>query len=115
MDVNQESPMRVHNLIADLPDDVARLMPRRAPFIALVDDVMTPAECEALVARIEALSPAFAPITTMHGLRRAPDVRNNDRVMFDDVLPAADLSRGPADRPGPDVRRGRPGRAGGAE
>jgi prolyl 4-hydroxylase len=49
-----------------------------------VPGVLSPAECRALIARIEALGPAEAPITTHHGFVRRPDIRNNDRVMFDD-------------------------------
>ncbi len=63
----------------------------RAPFTLLVDDVLAPAECDALVQRIDALSPAAAPITTARGFVMRPDIRNNERVMFDDVAMAARL------------------------
>jgi predicted 2-oxoglutarate/Fe(II)-dependent dioxygenase YbiX len=56
-----------------------------------VGDVLSPSECDALIQRIEALGPAPAPITTARGFVMAPSVRNNDRVMFDDVALAAKL------------------------
>jgi prolyl 4-hydroxylase len=57
----------------------------RAPFTLLVDDVLTSGECEELIARIDGLSPAVAPITTHRGFELRPDIRNNERVVFDDV------------------------------
>ena len=65
----------------------------RAPFTLLVDDVLAPAECEALMRRIDASSPAVAPITTGRGFEMRPDIRNNERVIFDDVALAADVFR----------------------
>lgn len=56
-----------------------------------VPDVLSAAECDALIARIEALGPQPAPITTARGFVMAPSVRNNDRVMFDDASLAAKL------------------------
>lgn len=64
---------------------------RRAPLTLLLDHVLTAAESEALLARIESLSPAAAPITTARGFEMRPDVRNNERVMFDDPALAAAL------------------------
>lgn len=49
-----------------------------------VPGVLSAAQCAGLIARIETLGPADAPITTHRGFERRPDVRNNDRVMFDD-------------------------------
>lgn len=63
----------------------------RAPFTLLIDHVLSAAECAALVARIESLSPAAAPITTARGFVMAPNVRNNERVIFDDVELAKDI------------------------
>ncbi|MBL8952410.1 MAG: 2OG-Fe(II) oxygenase, partial [Myxococcaceae bacterium] len=60
-------------------------------FVVLLDDVLSATECDALVQRIDGLSPAAAPITTARGFELRPDVRNNERVMFDDVALAADL------------------------
>lgn len=65
----------------------------RAPFTLLVDDVLSAAECDRLVQRIDSLSPAAAPITTARGFEMRPDVRNNERVIFDDVELAAALYR----------------------
>jgi hypothetical protein len=65
----------------------------RAPFTLLVDDVLSAAECDALVRRIDGLSPAVAPITTAAGFVMRPDVRNNERVIFDDVELAAEVYR----------------------
>ena len=61
------------------------------PVVFTVDGVMTPAECAALVARIEAMGPEAAPITTPRGFVMRPDIRNNTRVMFDDHALASDL------------------------
>ena len=79
--------MEVRHLI----DQADPFFLRRAPFIAVVDDVLSAAECETLIGRIESLSPCFAPITTSRGFVDRPDIRNNDRVIFDDVALAADL------------------------
>jgi hypothetical protein len=61
----------------------------RVPHIAVVHDVLSEAECEALIRRIDSLGPAIAPITTGSGFVVRPDVRNNERVMFDDPELAA--------------------------
>jgi prolyl 4-hydroxylase len=50
-----------------------------------VPGVLSPGECAALIDRIETLEPAEAPITVAGGFVRRTDVRNNDRVMFDDT------------------------------
>lgn len=54
-----------------------------------VDGVLSPGECAAMIARIDALGPTAAPITTARGPQMRPDVRNNERVMFDDPELAA--------------------------
>jgi hypothetical protein len=54
-------------------------------------DVMSPAECAAAIARIEALGPTDAPITTFSGAVMRPDIRNNQRVIFDDPALADQL------------------------
>lgn len=56
-----------------------------------VDDVFTPAECDALFARASRVGFAPAPITTGRGFVMRPDVRNNARAMLDDHAIAADL------------------------
>ncbi len=56
-----------------------------------VPDVLPPELCALHIARIEAAAPAPAPITTARGAVMRPDIRNNDRVVFDDPETAADL------------------------
>jgi predicted 2-oxoglutarate/Fe(II)-dependent dioxygenase YbiX len=56
-----------------------------APFAWTVDDVLTPEECQAMIARIEAEGPEAAPISTAAGFVMNTNVRNNGRVMFDDA------------------------------
>ncbi len=58
-----------------------------------VRDVLSRDECSALVARIEATGCVPAPITTGGGFVMRPDIRNNTRVILDDVALAADLFR----------------------
>ena len=64
----------------------------RPPFIAVVREFLSGSECAQLVERIESLRPGAAPIT-MGGGRQAivPDIRNNERVMFEDVSLAGSL------------------------
>lgn len=62
-----------------------------APLVFTVADVLTGDECAAIIARAEALGPADAPITTARGFVMRPDIRNNTRVIFDDVELAARL------------------------
>src|SRR5262245_13947207 len=83
------SSMRLRKVLEEATTGEADVIRSRMPFIALVDDVLSADECRALVDRIESLSPTFAPITTLRGFENRPDLRNNDRVMFDD----ADLAR----------------------
>lgn len=61
------------------------------PLVFTVEDVMSTEECAQMVARFEALGPSAAPITTSRGFVHAPKIRNNSRVMFDDVALAAEL------------------------
>jgi prolyl 4-hydroxylase len=60
-----------------------------APIAWTVPDVLDAAACAAVVARIDALGPEAAPITTPGGFEMRPDIRNNRRVIFDDVELAA--------------------------
>ncbi|HEY0252061.1 MAG TPA: 2OG-Fe(II) oxygenase [Kofleriaceae bacterium] len=55
-----------------------------APLVFDLDAVMNATECDDMIARIEALNPTLAPISLAHGFVEQPDVRNNERVMFDD-------------------------------
>lgn len=59
------------------------------PLSFTVDDVLSPEECEHLIARIEAASPQAAPVSLPGGPVMRPDIRNNTRVMFDDEAIAA--------------------------
>ena len=63
----------------------------RNPLVVTVDDLLSPAECAELIARIEAAGPTAAPITTNSGFVMRPDIRNNTRVMFDDLALARTL------------------------
>src|SRR2546428_4433824 len=62
-----------------------------APVVFTIDNVLSPVECRALVARIDALGPTVAPITTSRGPEMRTDIRNNLRVIFDDVELAREL------------------------
>jgi glycine/D-amino acid oxidase-like deaminating enzyme len=59
------------------------------PFVRVVDRFLDEATCDALKARITALSPALAPISAAEGMVVRTDIRNNERAVFDDV-PLAD-------------------------
>ncbi|MDP1826410.1 MAG: 2OG-Fe(II) oxygenase [Archangium sp.] len=78
------------NAIRVLPDPAEELDSRN-PLVVTVEGVLSPAECTALIARIEAAGPTDAPITTSRGFEMRPDIRNNTRVMFDDPALAAVL------------------------
>jgi hypothetical protein len=56
-----------------------------APLVFTVDRVLSADECAALIERIDALGPTVAPISTPRGFVMNEDVRNNTRVIFDDV------------------------------
>jgi predicted 2-oxoglutarate/Fe(II)-dependent dioxygenase YbiX len=62
-----------------------------APMVFTVAEVMSAAECRDQIARAEQVGFAAAPITTGAGFVMRPDIRNNERVMFDDVGLAAEL------------------------
>jgi len=62
-----------------------------SPLVFTIDNVLALSECAALIARIEELGPAAAPITTSQGFVMAPEVRNNTRVMFEDERLAREL------------------------
>ncbi len=53
--------------------------------IGIVPDFLTAQECEQLITWTEAIGYEAAPITTNYGFEMRPDVRNNTRVIVDDV------------------------------
>ena len=53
-------------------------------YIVEVADLLSSQECSELIEKIEALEPEIAPINTARGTLVNPDVRNNERVIFDD-------------------------------
>src|SRR4051794_13433292 len=63
------------------------------PQVFTVAGLLTPAECDEYVALSESIGYDAAPITTMHGPVMNPAVRNNERVMLDDVRRGQDLWR----------------------
>ncbi len=63
----------------------------RVPYVAFVENALSPEVCDSLVRRVEANSPAVAPITVAGGFVMNTNVRNNERVIFDDAALAADL------------------------
>ena len=63
----------------------------RAPLVFTVPDVLLASECEDVVGKVEEAGFDAAPITTAAGFVMRPDIRNNTRVMFDDVDLAAEL------------------------
>lgn len=54
------------------------------PYIIKVPGLLTQDECRALIAKIEELGPELAPIITNTGIAVRTEVRNNERVIFDD-------------------------------
>ncbi len=54
------------------------------PLYFTVDDVLSAAECDAMIARIETSSPKLATINAPEGVVEDTRIRNNTRVMFDD-------------------------------
>jgi prolyl 4-hydroxylase len=60
-----------------------------APLTLTAEGLLTEAEAEALIARIDAANPTVAPITTAQGPVMDTDLRNNERVIFDDPALAA--------------------------
>ncbi|MFP2906148.1 prolyl hydroxylase family protein [Pyxidicoccus sp. 3LFB2] len=61
------------------------------PLLITVANLLSAEECRALIERIEREGPTAAPITTGAGFVMRPDIRNNTRVMFDDVALATTL------------------------
>jgi hypothetical protein len=59
--------------------------------IFLIRDFLSPEECQHHITRTEAAGYGDAPISTGGGFVIRKDMRNNDRVMIDDVPLAAEL------------------------
>jgi prolyl 4-hydroxylase len=89
--------MQVHDPLAALPVHDALTAARlsagrwRLPWVRVVDGFLDDDASDALRERITALAPAAAPVTTFRGAVMRPDIRNNERVIFDDVELAAQL------------------------
>ena len=62
-----------------------------SPLVWTVEPFFSQQECAALIARFEAIGFGEAPINVGGGFERRPEVRNNERVMFDDVPLAESL------------------------
>ena len=62
-----------------------------APLVFTVADVLGHEECAHMRARIDELGPEDAPITTARGYVMNKNIRNNRRVIIDDVALARDL------------------------
>ncbi|MFK7768373.1 MAG: 2OG-Fe(II) oxygenase [Mariniblastus sp.] len=61
------------------------------PYILKIHELLSPSECAELIQRIEDLDPKTATINSAGGTKVNLDVRNNDRVIFDDQALADDL------------------------
>jgi len=53
-------------------------------YIVELAQILTPSECAELIAKIESLNPTLATINTATGTKVNTNVRNNERVIFDD-------------------------------
>lgn len=56
----------------------------KQPYIIKIPGVLSLEECAQLIERIESMEPEIATVNTHSGARVKPDVRNNDRVIFED-------------------------------
>lgn len=54
------------------------------PYIIKAPHILSKAECAGLIERIEALKPEIATVNSISGTKINRDIRNNDRVIFDD-------------------------------
>lgn len=61
------------------------------PSIIEIPGLLSLEECTVLIDKIETLGPVIAPINGLSGFEVRTDVRNNERVMFDDVAFASTL------------------------
>jgi hypothetical protein len=70
----------------------------RAKNIGTIDAFLTAAECDQYIAWGESNGFEEAPVTTARGMVMMKDLRNNDRMMIDDVERAQDLYRRVSDQ-----------------
>jgi prolyl 4-hydroxylase len=61
------------------------------PLFWTIGGVLAPPECQALIERIDAAGPVIAPVSLPGGPVVRRDLRDNERVVFDDAALAADL------------------------
>lgn len=73
--------MLARDLLADLSGRYPGL---RLPTVLLLDGALSTEHCRALRRRIDEGAPAIAPISTGRGFELRPELRNNERVIFDD-------------------------------
>ncbi|BBM87382.1 2OG-Fe(II) oxygenase [Candidatus Uabimicrobium amorphum] len=60
-------------------------------YIFTLSDVFSVEECKKYIDKINDNNPKLAPLNTLQGSRFKPQVRNNERIIFDDVPLAKDL------------------------
>jgi prolyl 4-hydroxylase len=70
---------------------VAEQIDSNKPLIKTLPGILTAGECLAWIDRIKARGPEAAPINTFGGPKVVSRIRNNRRVMFDDLEAARDL------------------------
>ncbi|MEL6106904.1 MAG: 2OG-Fe(II) oxygenase [Planctomycetota bacterium] len=63
----------------------------RSTLVARIRNALSAEACAELVTKIDELGPETAPINTSEGTQVRTDIRNNERVMFDDFELAAAL------------------------
>ena len=54
------------------------------PYIIRVPNALSESECNELITRIERIGPEIATINTLDGVKVNRNIRNNDRVIFED-------------------------------
>lgn len=76
-------------LLNNVTNDTMTEIDPDQPYILKIRNVLSPEECGRLITRIENLEPETATINTIAGTLVNREIRNNDRVIFDDVALAA--------------------------
>ena len=85
--------MRSHVGSASNKEAAVELELIRGKELFSLHEFLTPEECEAFIARSEQAGYEEATINTLAGTLARPEVRNNDRLIFDDPTLAADWFR----------------------